>query len=66
MRVSVNGQPHDLGGDTTLARLLDQLGLGTRRVAVAVNAATVPRSEFAARTLREGDSVEIIEAVGGG
>lgn len=66
MQVSVNGEPRELVPDTTLAGLLEALGLGTRRLAIALNAATVPRGEYAARTLREGDRVEIIEAVGGG
>ena len=37
-----------------------------RRVAVAIGREVVPRSEHALRELRDGDRVEILEAVGGG
>jgi len=50
----------------TLADLLDETGTRRESTAVAVNMAVVPRGEMAGRVLREGDSVEIIEAVGGG
>ena len=66
MRVSVNGEPRDVPEGGTLAGLLDELGVSRQRVAVAVNAATVPRRDLDARPLAEGDAVEIIEAVGGG
>jgi thiamine biosynthesis protein ThiS len=35
-------------------------------VAVAVNAAVVPRAEWTARALAEGDDIEVLEPVGGG
>ena len=35
-------------------------------VAVAVNAAVVPRSQWAGRALTEGDDVELVTAVQGG
>ena len=66
MRVSVNGEPRELEPGMTLQALLQQVGVTSPRVAVAVNAAVVPRHELASRTLAEGDSVDIIEAVGGG
>jgi sulfur carrier protein len=64
--IRVNGDRRQLGAGSTLAELLDQLGLGARRVAIAVNRGVVPRSLYAARTLEPDDRVEILEAVGGG
>ena len=62
----VNGEPRELPCGATLAQLVEALGLGGRRVAVAVNRDVVPRSAFAGRPLAGGDRVEILEAVGGG
>jgi sulfur carrier protein len=62
----VNGEPHELPEGTTIADLLDRLGLAGRRVAVAIDREVVPRQGFAQRRLRAGDCVEILEAVGGG
>jgi len=42
------------------------LGLAGKRVAVAVNRTVVVRSRYADAALAEGDSIEILEAVGGG
>lgn len=62
----VNGEPRTLGDGRTVAALLESLGLGGRRVAVAVNRSVVPRSRHASHLLADGDRVEILEAVGGG
>ena len=44
MRISVNGENRELPADTTLAELLNQLGLESRHVAVEVNLELVPRA----------------------
>lgn len=66
LSVTVNGEPWSLAADTSVAALVEQLGLAGRRVAVAVNREVVPRSSFASRSLTAGDRIEILEAVGGG
>lgn len=66
MRVTLNGKEREMREGATLADLLDETGTRRESTAVAVNMAVVPRGEMAGRVLREGDSVEIIEAVGGG
>ena len=50
----------------TVEVLVAELGLGERRLAVAVNRSVVPRRHYASRQLAAGDRVEILEAVGGG
>jgi sulfur carrier protein len=52
--------------DCSIAGLLETLELGGRRVAVALNRAVIPRSNYAERIVASGDRVEILEAVGGG
>lgn len=66
LRIQVNGEPREIPIRATVQTLLEHLGLGERRVAVAVNRDVVPRSEYDRRQLAAGDRVEILEAVGGG
>jgi sulfur carrier protein len=65
--VYVNDQPRPLDPSATLTTLLGQLGLADRPgVAVAVNQAVVPRADWQARALRDGDRVLVIHASQGG
>lgn len=64
--VYVNGEPRRLPAGVTVAQLLDELALTGQRLAVEVNLEIVPRSAHAAHTLRTGDRVEIVRAIGGG
>jgi thiamine biosynthesis protein ThiS len=66
LRVTVNDAPRDLEPGATVADLVAALGLGARRIAVELNRAVVPRAEYGATSLRDGDAVEIIHFVGGG
>ncbi len=66
MRVQVNGEERELARATTVAELLDELGLEGRFVAVAVNHGCVRRGDFAATPLREGDAVEVLAPMAGG
>ena len=64
-RLTVNGDPLSLEG-STVADLVAQLNLQGRRLAVEVNRDIVPKSEHAAFRLNDGDTVEIVHAIGGG
>ena len=66
VRIKVNDEPRELPADATVADLVAGLALGPRRIAIEVNRAVVPRAEYAAHHLAEGDAVEIIHFVGGG
>ena len=50
----------------SISRLLDELGLTGKRVAVERNGEIVPRSRHGETALAEGDQLEIVVAVGGG
>ncbi len=64
--LSLNGEPRSLAAPITLAELIAQLGLDTRKVAVERNEAIVPRSAYAATVLAGGDALEIVHFIGGG
>ncbi len=66
MRIQLNGNPHECEDDMTVARLLQQLNLNEKRLAVECNGMIVPRSRFDDQTLREHDQMEIVRAIGGG
>jgi len=66
MRIFLNSEPREVADGTLLPLLLEENGLAGGNRAVAVNMAVIPRSRLPAVILREGDRVEVIEAVGGG
>lgn len=66
MEIRLNGQPGACEPGTTVADLLAREGLAERRVAVEVNGEIVPRGRHSIQVLAEGDSIELVHALGGG
>ncbi|MFW9605597.1 MAG: sulfur carrier protein ThiS [Pseudomonas sp.] len=66
MHIQLNGEALDLPDGQTIADLLERLELTGKRVAVELNLDIVPRSQHASTYLREGDSLEVVHAIGGG
>ncbi|MEV7276560.1 sulfur carrier protein ThiS [Streptomyces sp. NPDC093111] len=66
MNVSVNGEPRELADPLSLDALVATLTVAPAGVAAAVNEAVVPRSQWAATLLGDGDRVEVLTAVQGG
>ena len=65
MKLTINGQQQD-SPSSTLAQLIEHLGMKQDRVAVELNRNIVPRDKWAATNLSEGDQLEIVHFVGGG
>jgi sulfur carrier protein len=65
--IFVNGEPRERQG-ATIAQLLSELGVepSARGVAVAVDGEVVPRAEWDARRVNEGERVEALSAMQGG
>ncbi len=66
LNVTVNATEHQLPDQTALQQLLEQLAVGSGRIAVEINGEIVPRSQFATHQLADGDKIEIVQAIGGG
>lgn len=66
MHICVNGRQHDVPAGSTVADLVNLLGLQPRRIAVERNKRIVRRVEYADTSLSEGDVLEIVTLVGGG
>ncbi|HYG76916.1 MAG TPA: sulfur carrier protein ThiS [Planctomycetota bacterium] len=66
MVVFVNSKQQTLEDGATVARLIEALGMGQKRVAVEVNTELVTKGEWQQFKLKEGDRIEIVSFVGGG
>lgn len=66
LSVRINGDHRRVPGDTTIAELINSLGLDPARVAIERNLEIVPRSTFATACVEDGDDFEIVHFVGGG
>ncbi|MGA8575949.1 MAG: sulfur carrier protein ThiS [Candidatus Cybelea sp.] len=66
MKATVNGHLRDLPEELTIGALLELLGSARSGIAVARNDQIVRQAEYDRQCVREGDRVEIIEAVAGG
>ena len=66
MNIIVNGESQSLEADTSLGQLVEMLGLKDKRIAVEVNRDIVPRSDYDSFKLSDNDTIEIVNAIGGG
>ena len=66
IHVTVNGEARTFDQALSAAELVEALGLGGKRVALERNGEIVPRGQFARQRIADGDSLEIVVAVGGG
>jgi sulfur carrier protein len=64
--VTINGEARRFERALPVDKLVDELGLKGKRIAVERNGEIVPRSQFSARSIADGDRLEIVVAVGGG
>ena len=64
--VTINGERREFPQPIVVTKLVDELGLAGKRIAVERNGEIVPRSRFAQAAIADGDTLEIVVAVGGG
>lgn len=65
IQVTINGDMTVLEEIETVAELLGYLR-ADGRIAVEINGEIIPRSGFAQHTVRDGDRIEVVCAIGGG
>jgi sulfur carrier protein len=68
MNVVLNGEPHELPDEATVRAAIAASGAHGegRGVAVALDGEVVPRGRWDATPLRDGQRVEVVQAVQGG
>ncbi len=66
MKLTVNGNITEHGDNLSIEGLLKELDIEPGRVAVEVNLKIIKKDHYQDHLLRDGDSVEIVNFVGGG
>ncbi len=66
LSVRINGEHRRVPGGTSVAAMVNLLGLDPLRVAVERNLEVIPRSTLGQVNVEDGDDYEIVHFVGGG
>ncbi len=66
MTITLNGEPFELPAPVTVADLLTDLSIDSRRVAVEHNLVVLKRALFGTTEVQDGDRIEVVNFVGGG
>ncbi len=66
VKIILNGEEKTLAKDTTLAQLIADLSLDTKKIAIEKDLEIVNPNQFSAIILDEGSRVEIVHFIGGG
>jgi thiamine biosynthesis protein ThiS len=66
MDITLNGEKRAVPDGLTVAGLLQHLGIQPERVAVEINLDIVRKTSYSERSVSDGDSVELVQFMGGG
>lgn len=66
MNILVNDEPHQFSQPLTLLNLLNLLALDPAGSALAVNQVIIPRDNWPAHLLEDGDEILLFQAIAGG
>ncbi len=66
MQLKVNGEVRELEEGSTLLDLIQSLGVEDRVMAAALNMEIVKQEAWGSAVLNEGDTLELLDFVGGG
>jgi sulfur carrier protein len=67
MQIIVNGTVKQFDvAQLTIAQLVSELQFVGKRIAIECNGEIVPKSQYAQAILQDGDTLEVVGAVGGG
>lgn len=65
MNITVNGEAAAIE-QLSVQNYLESLGIDPRRVAVELNREILPKADYPGTLLKDGDTLEIVQFVGGG
>lgn len=66
MDIQLNGEVKTLIKSTTIAEMVAELGLDSRKIAIEQNRIIVPKSAYSTTILSPADEIEIVAFMGGG
>ncbi|WP_165025167.1 sulfur carrier protein ThiS [Dysgonomonas sp. ZJ279] len=66
MIIKLNDQNHEIKEGATIASFIEDLGLKSQGIAIAIDNEVIPKNEWAKTILLENDELMLIQAVSGG
>jgi thiazole synthase len=66
MIIHINGEAHEFSAPSTVADVIAKQGLTGKKIAVEHNREILPFQQYASQKLADGDTLEIVHAIGGG
>jgi sulfur carrier protein len=66
MTIKINGEMREFENDVTLLDVIETLGLTDKVMAAAVNMNIIKQGNWGGALLHDGDTVELLDFVGGG
>lgn len=66
MKITLNGQFKEISGAANLQNIIEQFCKDTLHVIAEVNGDIIKRQQWTQRQISEGDTVELVNIVGGG
>jgi thiazole synthase len=66
MNITVNGEVLTFADQAMVIDLIKEMGFSGKRIALELNKEILPFDQYAKTTLKPGDRVEIVQAIGGG
>jgi len=66
MKIVVNGEEKTFEDGTTLAGIIDKLGIADKVMAAAVNMEVIKKDSWSSFVPKDGDKIELLHFVGGG
>lgn len=66
MNVYVNGEEKNYPDNSSVAAVVDAMGLTGKKIAIELNKEILPFQNYATQQLQSGDCLEVVHAIGGG
>jgi thiamine biosynthesis protein ThiS len=66
VKVFINGETREIGGQVNLRELLDAFSLPSERIAIELNREVVRKKDWESILINDADKIEIVHFVGGG
>lgn len=66
IRITINGEEQELPDAAPLTEYVSSLGVNPKMIAIAHNGEVLRRDEWGEVDLSDGDTLEVVRAVGGG
>ncbi len=66
IKIFVNGDSKEVASDSNIFSFLQSQKISTKHIAIEINESLIFRSNWEETTLKEGDKIEIVKAIGGG